>query len=174
MLVVPQHVRISRPDHLTSLFRRFLDDQETIGVQPLPASLLVMLMLFEIASSSPAMSIAETTATALAGRANNLIRTRYHEPLSTALIARELHCNPDYLGRTFGRVYGRTLTEAIHQYRLKQARRLLLEDQGTVAQIAQACGFNDPGYFRRLFKRAEGVTPYAFRRLYAHLHVNTV
>ena len=29
---VPQHTRVSRPDHLTNLFRRFLDDQETLTV----------------------------------------------------------------------------------------------------------------------------------------------
>ena len=169
---VPQHARISRPDTLTLLFRQFLTDQEA-GVSPYAASLLVMLMLAEVAGSSPSLDPSGNGATVLASRADALIRTRFHEPLSTSVIAKELCSNPDYLGRTFRQVYGLTLTQAIHARRLKHARKLLLNGEQTVETIAQACGFSETGYFRRLFKRAEGMTPHKFRALYAKVHINT-
>ena len=169
---VPQHTRVSRPDHLTNLFRRFLDDQETLTVHAPAANLLVMLMLYEV--TGPYTPLApESAAATLAGRADTLIRTQFHKPLSTARLARQLHCNPDYLGRVFRQLYGLTLTEAVHQRRLKHARKLLLEDTQTTDAVALACGFSDAGYFRRVFKRAEGMTPYAFRKLYSKMHVNT-
>lgn len=171
-LNIPQHAVISRPDHLTTLFRRFLDDQEQVPASSLSASLLVMLMLCEVAGSSPSTPNSNTGAL-LASRADALIRTRFHEPLSTSSLAKELHSNPDYLGRTFRQVYGCSLTGAIHQRRIKHARKLLLDSERTVDAIATACGFNDTVYFRRLFKRAEGMTPHKFRRLYAKLHINT-
>ena len=93
-LEVPQHVTLARPDHLTNLFRRFLDDQGTIGIDPLRAALLALLMLTEVAASS-GPEAADGAATRLAGRADALIRTRFHEPLSTSSVARALHCNPD-------------------------------------------------------------------------------
>lgn len=173
VLSVPQHVSISRPDHLTNLFRRFLDDQETVGVQPLPAGLLVMLMLYEVAFAVSCDLETETTTVHLAERANNLIRTRFHTPLSTSSLADTLRCNPDYLGRIFRQVYGCTITEMIHRRRLKHARQLLLEDEQTIERIAECCGFNDVIYFRRLFKRIEGMPPSAFRKLYERQHVNT-
>jgi AraC-like DNA-binding protein len=43
----------------------------------------------------------------------------------------------------------------------------------TIAQVAYACGFEDSGYFRRLFKKSKGMTPNAFRRLHVRVHVNT-
>lgn len=174
-LEVPQHVTLARPDHLTSLFRRFLDDQETIGSigsDPLRASLLALLMLAEVAASSGPKT-GGGAAARLAGRADTLIRTHFHEPLSTSSVARALHCNPDYLGRMFQKVYGLTLTEALHSRRLKMAGRLLLESDKTVEEIALSCGFRDATYFRRLFKRREGVSPRAFRQLYAQQHVIT-
>ena len=169
---VPQHAHMSRPDNLTLLFRQFLSNQEA-GAPPYAASLLVMLMLAEVAGSSPSVNPVGNGATVLASRADALIRTRFHEPLSTSAIANELRSNPDYLGRTFRQVYGRTLTQAIHARRLKHARKLLLNSEQTVESVAQACGFGEVGYFRRLFKRAEGMTPHKFRALYAKVHINT-
>ena len=172
-LAVPQHIKVKRPDHLTSLFRRFLDDQEGHALSPFAANLQVMLMLSEVADSSHADAEGDESDATLANRVSATIRTHYHEKLTTSSIAGALHRNPDYLGRVFREVTGHTITEAIHQYRLKQARRLLLESQLTVEDIAMSCGYNDTGYFRRVFKRAEGIPPRRFKRLHAKLHVNT-
>lgn len=172
-LQIPQHVRVNRPDHLTNLFRRFLDDQETLDSGSYAANLLVLLMLYEVMGPYTSQRASESAAATLAGRADTLIRTQFHKPLSTSRLARQLHCNPDYLGRVFRKLYGLTLTAAVHQRRLKHARKLLLEDAQTTEAVALACGFSDVGYFRRVFKRAEGMTPYAFRKLYSKLHVNT-
>ena len=171
-LDVSQHTRIGRPDHLTSLFRRFLDDQETGAAQTPAASLLVLLMLYEVAGAYSPPASADAAAL-LAGRAHTLIRTHFHEPLSTSRLAGQLHCNPDYLGRVFHARYGLTLTEAVQGRRVKHARKLLLGGEHTVEQVAADCGFRDVGYFRRVFKRAEGMTPYTFRKLYSKMHVNS-
>ncbi|VEB52384.1 transcriptional regulator [Salmonella enterica subsp. enterica] len=48
----------------------------------------------------------------LAWKAQQLIRTHYHLPLSSAVLAKELHCNVDYLGRVYRRVFHLTLTES--------------------------------------------------------------
>jgi AraC-like DNA-binding protein len=171
---VPKHTTVGRPDHLAELFRRFLDDQEAGRLRPVPADLLLMLMLCEVSESYGAEASAEDNAAVLAGRADAHIRTHFHAPLSTSGLARELGCNPDYLGRVFRRVYGKTPTEAIHWRRLRHARRMLLEGDRNVEEISRTCGFRDVRYFRRLFKRHEGMTPLAFRRLYAQMHVNTL
>ncbi|MFB9995013.1 helix-turn-helix transcriptional regulator [Deinococcus oregonensis] len=168
---VRQHAVVARPDHLTLLFRRLLDDQETLGVQPLSASLTVLLMLHEVARSPQGPPNTTAGAALLAGRA--YARARFHQPLSASGLATELNCHPDYVGRVFRQTYHCTLTEAIHRRRLQQARLLLLESSAAVDEIARRCGFEDVGYFRRLFKRHEGMSPRTFRQLYARLHVNT-
>lgn len=172
-LSIPQHIKVKRPDHLTSFFRRFLDDQEGNALTQVSANLLVMLMLSEVADSSHTETQEDESASVLASRVNTLIRTHYHERLNTSIIAKKLRRNPDYLGRIFKDIYGHTITDAINQYRLKQARKLLLESQQKVDEIAQSCGYGDAGYFRRLFKRSEGISPKRFKSLHAKLHVNT-
>lgn len=171
---VLQHATVGRPDHLAELFRRFLDDQEAGRLHPTPADLLLMLMLCEVSDSDGARAPVENNAAVLAGRAYAHIRTHFHTRISTASLARELECNPDYLGRVFRQAYGKTPTGAIHWRRLRHARRMLLESDRNVEEISRTCGFRDVRYFRRLFKRHEGMTPLAFRRLYAQMHVNTL
>ena len=39
--------------------------------------------------------------------------------------------------------------------------------------VADACGFRDVGYFRRVFKGLVGMTPTRFRQLHGHAHINT-
>jgi len=171
-LILRSPLTVSRPDRLTELFRQFLDDQETGRLTPATADLMMTLLLSEAASTQPAPATDAKTAATLASRADLFIRLHFSTPLSTAAIAAVLRCNPDYLGRVFQHAYGRTLTDAIHAYRHRQARLMLLDGALRIKEIAQSCGFHDPGYFRRRFHRLEGLAPAAFRRLYAHVHVN--
>ena len=64
-MVVSQYVTLSRPDHFTELFRRFLDDQESGALDQTIASLLLMLMLCEVAQSRIPASKVESAAVLL-------------------------------------------------------------------------------------------------------------
>ena len=172
-LAIPQHTRIVRPEQMTGMFRRLLNEQEQHGVQAIPAGLMIALMLWEVTTSHEVGPLVDGAAPVLAARADTLIRTHFHEAISASTIAAQLRCNPDYLGRVFRRIYRCTLTEAIHAQRLRNAKQLLLEGGQAIEQIARGCGFEDAGYFRRIFKRAEGMTPQAWQRLHVRVHVNT-
>lgn len=175
LLEIPQHATLRRDDRLAELFHRFLDDQETGALKPVPAALLILLMLCEVsAAHGPGSGPPSDAAAALAARAQRLIQTRFHEAISTVDIADALSCNADYLGRVFRKTFGRTLVDEIHEVRLRNARRLLLESALNVDQISRQCGFQDSGYFRRVFRKRQGLAPRAFRQLYARAHVNTV
>ena len=53
--------------------------------------------------------------------------------------------------------------------RLDHARNLLSGTGLTCAQIAECCGFQDPGYFSRMFHRVVGMQPLAYREQTAFL-----
>ncbi len=103
-----------------------------------------------------------------------LIETRYFENISTSTIAGELQYNPDYLERVFRRENGMSIMTAIHEKRIAVARSALRSDAAkNVNEVAYECGYAAPAYFHRMFKRLTGLTPRAFRNLYAHTHINT-
>lgn len=169
---VPQTATIARPERLTELFRRYLDDQESGLLTPYEGSLLMQLMLLEVCR--PAAAPPQD------GHAAVLARLTYQHllqnlggPLSTARIARALDCHPDYLGRCYRGVYGETITDAIQRERLKKARAMLLDSNDAVEAVARACGFPGVVFFRRVFKRHTGSSPSQFRKMYARVYLNT-
>ena len=170
---IPQHCRLPEPLRLTELFLRFLDDQERHRLDKVYASTLVKLMLLEIALQNSPHFSAERRSQNLAIQAQTLITRNFREPLSTSLIARKLHRNPDYLGRVYRQTYGCNPTEGIHRARMKHAKNLLLLTAMNVDEIAVACGYEDSDYFRKVFKRFFDMQPRRFRTLHARQHLNS-
>jgi AraC-like DNA-binding protein len=170
---VPQVTCIGEPEKLERLFRMFLDDQESGVLQPCAADLLTTLMLIEVAQASEEKTTTPDDLNVVATWAHTYIRINYNRPITTGKVAEALGYNPDYLGRLYHKVYGCTLTEAIHRRRIHVACDYLLDTQMTFEQIAQKCGFADPDYFRRIFRRYMHITPGKYRNEYSHIHVNT-
>ena len=167
-----QHSIVSRPDHLTVLFRRYLDDQESYWLNRFMANTLLQLMFMEVAETRPYPNSSSMQPESLASKALAYIRSNISETMTTSKIAKELRCNPDYLGRVFKHSLGYTITDAIHRQRLRKAQKLLLDSEMNVDEISRSCGFDEPAYFRKVFKKYEGLSPRSFRRLYGRLHVN--
>ena len=172
-MVLPKQVQVHRPEHLSTLFRRLLDEQEIPGHAPLTCDLLALMILTELSQSEKSAAEPRNSLHRIASEAQAYIALHHHEVLSTSRIARALGYNPDYLGRAYRTVFGHPLTEAINRYRVRKACLLLLNTSETIESIARACGFREVIYFRRVFKDLEGVTPSGHRKLHAQMLVNT-
>jgi len=67
--------------------------------------------------------------------------------------------------RVFKREFGLTPVEYIVRERLAEAKRLLRQPLTTVADVCMRAGFNNLSYFQALFKKHEGMTPGAYKKL---------
>jgi AraC-like DNA-binding protein len=170
---VPQVARIAQPERMEWLFRTFLDDQEAGVLQPYSANLLTTMMLAEVANSCIERHPNTEDANAVAAWAHTIICINYDRPMTASKVAEWLGYNADYLGRIYRQVYGCTLTEGIHRRRIHFACQYLLDTNLTIEQIAHKCGFTDPDYFRRIFRRYMQISPGDYRNEYSRLHVNT-
>ncbi|HXV92346.1 MAG TPA: AraC family transcriptional regulator, partial [Pseudonocardia sp.] len=92
------------------------------------------------------------------------IERRYREPISLRDVARAVSLSPGHLTTTVRIRTGRTVQEWITERRMADARRLLVETDLAVAEVARAVGYDAAGYFTRVFRRSHGVTPRAWRR----------
>jgi LacI family transcriptional regulator len=68
------------------------------------------------------------------------------------------------LEQRFIRLMGRTPAAEIRRVRIEVAKRLLIESDKSVAQVARASGFSQQDLFSRTFRRSVGVPPSDFRR----------
>ena len=86
-----------------------------------------------------------------------------HPGINVQFLAKRLHCSSDYLSHLFRREMGMTLITFIQQQRVLQARNLLGTSTLNIAEVGQAVGYEDPGYFIRVFKKLTGQTPKEYR-----------
>lgn len=94
----------------------------------------------------------------------NLVSQHLEEPaLGTAMLAEQVGCAPDYLSSRFHRETGIPLIQHIHRLRIDKAQYLLTHSPMIVKEIAAACGFANPDYFSRVFRKTIGQSPRAFR-----------
>ncbi|MDP3070422.1 MAG: AraC family transcriptional regulator [Opitutaceae bacterium] len=87
---------------------------------------------------------------------------RVRVPAPLGQIARELGYHPDHLSRKLKRESGLGLRTLRDRVRLETAE-VALRSAATVADAATRCGFEDPNYFARWFRRQTGQTPSAWR-----------
>ncbi|NLF76088.1 MAG: AraC family transcriptional regulator [Chloroflexi bacterium] len=169
---IPQVVSLPRSEGLERLFRIFLAEQEIGALHALSANLLAMLMLIEVGYQTREIHDTEGL-NVVATWTHTYIRMNFDRPITASKVATALGYNVDYLGRIYHQTYGCTLTEAIHRRRIDKACDALLNSNLTICQIATNCGFVDPDYFRRIFKRYMQMTPTEYRDENARLHVIT-
>ncbi len=167
-LAIPPCSTVAHPDILADYFRRYISYQSMGLLQSRQCRILTMLILTEVAHHRKDPQ--GVSRNALANTAMDYIRNHI-QPLSTSEIACALGCNPDYLGRIFKRTYGVTVTEAIYRQRIILARQLLHEQDLPIYETAFNCGYDDPAYFCRTFKKYTGMTPMEYRRKHSRHHV---
>ncbi len=90
------------------------------------------------------------------------LREHFRTPRPLAHIARDLDYHPDHLSRKLKRESGLSLRTLRDRVRL-EAAEAALRTAPTVAEAATQCGFDDPNYFARWFRRQTGRTPSAWK-----------
>jgi len=84
----------------------------------------------------------------------------------TAMVARSGLSERSFK-RRFRAATGYTPIDYVQALRIEEARQILETTGEPVEAVAQAVGYEDPTFFRRLFKRLTGVSPGRYRRHYA-------
>ena len=96
---------------------------------------------------------------------SRLYREKSFKEIKLQDIADAANISRSEAGRCFHAYMGSSPVDALIQYRLQTAHRLLQEKSLTLQEISFACGFNSVNYFSRRFKKVYGYAPGQDRRL---------
>lgn len=88
----------------------------------------------------------------------------FSEKITLDRLAEQFFINKFYLTRVFKEQFGVSVNDYLLQVRITRAKRLLRFTDAPVQEIAHECGLNDANYFTRVFRRAEGLPPGAYRK----------
>jgi AraC-like DNA-binding protein len=94
---------------------------------------------------------------------HRFIEENYHRNIDIREVAGLIHITTAAFCRFFKKNMRCTFTDFINQYRINQAKRMLMHDKN----VTEACfesGFENLSYFNKTFKRLAGENPSQFRK----------
>ncbi|HEV7717822.1 MAG TPA: AraC family transcriptional regulator [Arsenicitalea sp.] len=121
----------------------------------------IMALVDDVLSANPVVDDAVHAEWLL--RVNAHIERHLAEPLTVERLAGVAGMSRAHFVRRFSRAAGAPPSEYVFRTRMARASRLLQATQLPVLEIATACGFLDPNYFTKAFRRAFDVSPTEFR-----------
>ncbi len=151
------------------------------------------MLAAELASGTPATSLAESAAIVLAGhlvrryraaatrheaaalprdalapavlrRIQDYVEARLGSDVRLADLAAEARLSRFHFARSFRAATGSTPLQYVQSRRIEHAKRLLRDPQRKLIDVAALVGFANPEHFSNVFRRHTGLPPARFRR----------
>jgi len=91
--------------------------------------------------------------------ARDILLKHFDNPPTLTELARQAQINECSLKQGFRQVFGTTVFNYLHHYRLDYSRQLLEQGSMTVTSVAQAVGFASRSSFARAFRQKFGTNP---------------
>ncbi|MBU6341680.1 MAG: helix-turn-helix domain-containing protein [Bacteroidetes bacterium] len=127
--------------------------------------LVVLVRLSRVAPSTFKQGVSRH-ALMLMRQFEKLIEQHYREKRLPKEYAELLFITPNHLNALSNEITGKRAGELIRDRVLLEAKRLLVNSDLLVSQVADALNFEDNAYFTRFFKKYTGTTPEMFRGNY--------
>lgn len=95
----------------------------------------------------------------------NYIDQNFKENISLDMIASICNLSPCYFSKLFKKEIGVNYTTYINNKKINYAKKILKTTDMPILNLSIDLGFEDCGYFIRVFKKLEGVTPKKYREM---------
>lgn len=131
--------------------------------QPAPHALQALLMiLYERLETGSERG--ESRAAVLYDLIREHLEEHYAAELTREFVAASFAITPAHLSRLFREQGNETFENCLSRIRLQQSRDLLVRcPTAPIAEIATRCGYADPSYFARVFRKQYGCAPGQYR-----------
>lgn len=99
-------------------------------------------------------------------RAKAYIRENFHRQITLEEVSGVAGFNPAYFSTLFKKETGERFLEYLASVRVAAAKQLLTDSGKAVAVVAEETGYGDVKYFCKQFKKATGLSPQEYRKMY--------
>ena len=99
--------------------------------------------------------------------AKEYIQQNFAKEISLDEVSRVVNISPYYFSKLFKEAVGENFIDYLTGIRIEKAKELLTGSALSMKEICAACGYQDPNYFSRNFKKKVGLTPTEYKEKYA-------
>lgn len=96
----------------------------------------------------------------------NITYDNLGEDLTLEFIGRAINLSPNYVSQLFKKETGENFSDFVAQARINMAKKLLIETQLKVYDVARIVGYQSAKHFMTVFKKYTAQTPTKYRELY--------
>lgn len=93
----------------------------------------------------------------------NYLELHYAENISMQSTSQTMGYSESYFCKLFKDCFHVNFSTYLNEFRIEKAKAMMTNTRGNVKYIGLACGYSDPNYFARVFKRMTGRTPSEYR-----------
>ena len=96
-------------------------------------------------------------------KAIDYVKENFHKEIRLETLAALCEISPSYFSKLFKKVYRCNLSSFVNSLRIEKAKALIIKTNKNIVDVAYEVGFEDCGYFIKIFKSFLGVTPNKYR-----------
>lgn len=159
--VFAQHVTLAATDdkkYLSELFDDAVNVYSTFTLSYAEMKAVLYSLIAKIARYHQKENIYSKEFISIAPAINFLTKNPYSN-VSVATLAEMCHVSECGFRTLFKKYSGKTPSEYCLDNKMKKAKKLLQSNMYSVAEVAEILGYNDAGYFTKVFKKETGVLP---------------
>ncbi|MBN2444632.1 MAG: helix-turn-helix transcriptional regulator [Spirochaetales bacterium] len=94
------------------------------------------------------------------------IKSHYYNPdFSPLLVQKSTGISTARINQLIRRQFKTSLIQFVNHLRITEVKRLLVQTDRNITELAFKVGFNNISYFNKLFKKREGVSPREYRKI---------
>ena len=99
----------------------------------------------------------------LVRKAQDYIEENVSSDISLNEISEELNISSYYFSKLFKEETGEGFVEYLTKRRVEKAKEMLKDPSKSIKEVGSDCGYSDPNYFSRIFKKSTGMTPTEYK-----------
>lgn len=105
----------------------------------------------------------EERSSSIISQTKEYIKTHFSKDISLDDVSRQVNISPYYFSKIFKEETGENFIEYLTNIRIEKAKDLLRNTEYSMKEICTMCGYADPNYFSRTFRKNVGVTPTEYK-----------
>ncbi|MDE5866746.1 MAG: AraC family transcriptional regulator [Lachnospiraceae bacterium] len=95
---------------------------------------------------------------------SDYLENNYAQKINLEDLSSRFYISKFHLSREYKKIYGVTIGSDLTSKRISHAKSMLRFSDASIENIAFDCGFQNAGYFIKVFKKYENMTPLEYRR----------